>query len=54
MKLLESTRFEAINNALSITTGDSKIIGRLVQYASIFMSSGILLTFRLIFTFITG
>lgn len=28
MKLLESSRFEAINSALSITTGDSKIIGR--------------------------
>lgn len=28
MKLLESTRFEAINSALCIKTGDSKIIGR--------------------------
>ena len=28
MKLLESTRFEAVNSALSIKTGDSKIIGR--------------------------
>lgn len=28
MKLLESTRFEAINSALSIKTGDSKIFGR--------------------------
>lgn len=36
MKLLESTRFEAINNALSITTGDSKIIGRFVVHG--FMS----------------
>ncbi|XP_011499103.1 PREDICTED: repressor of RNA polymerase III transcription MAF1 homolog [Ceratosolen solmsi marchali] len=33
MKLLESTRFEAINNALSITTGDSKIIGRIESYS---------------------
>lgn len=30
MKLLESTRFEAINSALSIKTGDSKILGRYV------------------------
>lgn len=28
MKLLENTRFEAINSALSIETGDSKICGR--------------------------
>ncbi|KAJ8867589.1 hypothetical protein PR048_031391 [Dryococelus australis] len=28
MKLLESSRFEAINNALFIQTGDSKICGR--------------------------
>ncbi|KAJ8947487.1 hypothetical protein NQ318_009790 [Aromia moschata] len=33
MKLLESTRFEAINNALSIQTGDSKIIGRIESYS---------------------
>ncbi|KAJ8687708.1 hypothetical protein QAD02_023502 [Eretmocerus hayati] len=33
MKLLESTRFEAINNALSVTTGDSKIIGRIESYS---------------------
>lgn len=33
MKLLESTRFEAINNALSIETGDSKIFGRIESYS---------------------
>ncbi|XP_026469306.1 repressor of RNA polymerase III transcription MAF1 homolog isoform X1 [Ctenocephalides felis] len=33
MKLLESTRFEAINNALSITTGDSTISGRIESYS---------------------
>ncbi|CAG9853698.1 unnamed protein product [Phyllotreta striolata] len=33
MKLLESTRFEAINNALAIQTGDSKIIGRIESYS---------------------
>lgn len=33
MKLLESTRFEAINNALSIKTGDSKIVGRIESYS---------------------
>ncbi|KAG5879246.1 hypothetical protein JTB14_017099 [Gonioctena quinquepunctata] len=33
MKLLESTRFEAINNALFIQTGDSKIIGRIESYS---------------------
>lgn len=33
MKLLESQRFEAINNALSITTGDSKIFGRIESYS---------------------
>lgn len=33
MKLLESSRFEAINNALSIKTGDSKIIGRIESYS---------------------
>nr|XP_023013023.1 repressor of RNA polymerase III transcription MAF1 homolog isoform X2 [Leptinotarsa decemlineata] len=33
MKLLESTRFEAINNALLIQTGDSKIIGRIESYS---------------------
>lgn len=33
MKLLESSRFEAINNALTIQTGDSKIIGRIESYS---------------------
>lgn len=33
MKLLESSRFEAINNALQITTGDSKIEGRIESYS---------------------
>ncbi|KAK5646002.1 hypothetical protein RI129_004466 [Pyrocoelia pectoralis] len=33
MKLLESSRFEAINNALSIKTGDSKIVGRIESYS---------------------
>lgn len=33
MKLLESTRFEAINSALSIKTGDSKIVGRIESYS---------------------
>ncbi|XP_066991735.1 repressor of RNA polymerase III transcription MAF1 homolog [Anabrus simplex] len=33
MKLLESTRFEAINSALSIETGDSKIFGRIESYS---------------------
>ncbi|KAK0086363.1 hypothetical protein PV325_003295 [Microctonus aethiopoides] len=33
MKLLESTRFEAINSALCIKTGDSKIIGRIESYS---------------------
>ncbi|XP_060516776.1 repressor of RNA polymerase III transcription MAF1 homolog [Cylas formicarius] len=33
MKLLESTTFEAINNALQIQTGDSKIIGRIESYS---------------------
>lgn len=33
MKLLESTRFEAINNALSITTGDNIISGRIESYS---------------------
>ncbi|KAJ9579711.1 hypothetical protein L9F63_004637, partial [Diploptera punctata] len=33
MKLLESTRFEAINSALSIKTGDSKILGRIESYS---------------------
>lgn len=33
MKLLESTRFEAINNALSIQTGDSRIVGRIESYS---------------------
>ncbi|KRT81018.1 hypothetical protein AMK59_5919 [Oryctes borbonicus] len=33
MKLLESSCFEAINNALSIETGDSKILGRIESYS---------------------
>jgi hypothetical protein len=33
MKLLESTRFEAINNLLSIQPGDSQIIGRIESYS---------------------
>lgn len=33
MKLLESTRFEAINNALSIQTGDQTIFGRIESYS---------------------
>ncbi|XP_057329401.1 repressor of RNA polymerase III transcription MAF1 homolog [Microplitis mediator] len=33
MKLLESTRFEAINSALCIKTGDCKIIGRIESYS---------------------
>ncbi|XP_015516947.1 repressor of RNA polymerase III transcription MAF1 homolog [Neodiprion pinetum] len=33
MKLLESTRFEAINSALWIKTGDSKILGRIESYS---------------------
>lgn len=33
MKLLESSRFEAINNALSIKTGDSRIFGRIESYS---------------------
>ncbi|XP_055376564.1 repressor of RNA polymerase III transcription MAF1 homolog [Condylostylus longicornis] len=33
MKLLESSRFEAINNALSIKTGDSTILGRIESYS---------------------
>ncbi|XP_043499381.1 repressor of RNA polymerase III transcription MAF1 homolog [Polistes fuscatus] len=33
MKLLESTRFEAINSALSFKTGDSKIVGRIESYS---------------------
>lgn len=33
MKLLESSRFEIINNALSIETGDSTIIGRIESYS---------------------
>lgn len=33
MKLLESTRFEALNSALCIKTGDSKIIGRIESYS---------------------
>ncbi|XP_063236182.1 repressor of RNA polymerase III transcription MAF1 homolog [Bacillus rossius redtenbacheri] len=33
MKLLESSRFEAINNALFIQTGDCKICGRIESYS---------------------
>ncbi|CAH1991321.1 unnamed protein product [Acanthoscelides obtectus] len=33
MKLLESTRFEALSNALCVQTGDSKIIGRIESYS---------------------
>lgn len=33
MKLLESSRFEAINNALSIKTGDSTMFGRIESYS---------------------
>ncbi|XP_077281483.1 repressor of RNA polymerase III transcription Maf1 [Temnothorax americanus] len=33
MKLLENTQLEAINSALSIQTGDSKIIGRIESYS---------------------
>lgn len=33
MKLLENSKFEAINNALSIKTGDSAIIGRIESYS---------------------
>ncbi|KAL1458165.1 hypothetical protein WDU94_008334 [Cyamophila willieti] len=33
MKLLESSRFEALNRALSINVGDSKIVGRIESYS---------------------
>nr|CAG4644255.1 EOG090X0C93 [Lepidurus arcticus] len=33
MKLLESSRFEAINSALTISTGDCNIIGRIESYS---------------------
>jgi hypothetical protein len=33
MKLLESTRFEALNHALAIQTGDSNIFGRIESYS---------------------
>lgn len=33
MKLLESSRFEAINSALSFETGDSKIFARIESYS---------------------
>lgn len=33
MKLLESSRFEAINNGLYIETGDSNIRGRIESYS---------------------
>lgn len=32
MKLLESSRFEALNNALSFQTGDSTVFGRIESY----------------------
>lgn len=33
MKLLESSKFEAINSALSLETGDCKILGRIESYS---------------------
>lgn len=33
MKLLESSRFEQLNNALCIKTGDSKIFSRIESYS---------------------
>jgi len=33
MKLLENTRFEAINSGLFVETGDSKIVGRMESYS---------------------
>uniref|UniRef100_T1GUE3 Repressor of RNA polymerase III transcription MAF1 homolog n=1 Tax=Megaselia scalaris TaxID=36166 RepID=T1GUE3_MEGSC len=33
MKLLESSRFEALNNALSFQTGDSTVFGRIESYS---------------------
>ena len=33
MKLLESSRFEAVNSALSFETGDSKILARIESYS---------------------
>lgn len=33
MKLLENSKFEAINNALSIKMGDSAIVGRIESYS---------------------
>jgi len=33
MKLLESSRFEALNSALSFETGDSKIVARIESYS---------------------
>lgn len=33
MKLLESTRFEVLNNALSISTGDTAIFARVESYS---------------------
>lgn len=33
MKLLESSRFEALNSALSFVTGDSKIVARMESYS---------------------
>lgn len=33
MKLLESAAFEAINNALSIQSGDSRVFGRIESYS---------------------
>jgi len=36
MKLLESTKFEAINSALNIELGGCKIFGRLVTLGFLF------------------
>ncbi len=33
MKLLESSRFEAINSALFVETGEAKIVGRIESYS---------------------
>lgn len=33
MKLLESTAFEAINNALQVKNGDCRISGRIESYS---------------------
>ena len=39
MKLLESSRFEAVNSALSFETGDSKILARIESYSCKMISS---------------